>query len=122
MPSEGTVINFDNQRYMPNRKYYLRDIERDLLDQPVAEQFSKAFFIFACAIILVPNTKQEGIQDIWDQIWDGDLSIQRNWTSLALTYLENDIHEFQTNGGSSFRWCILFLYVSDWFSYVFLLS
>ena len=42
------------------------------------KQFSKDFMILACATILVPNTKHEGIRDIWDQIWDGDLPVQRN--------------------------------------------
>ena len=64
VPFEGIVINFVNRRSTPNQKYCLRDIERDLLDQLVGEQFSKAFLIFACATILVPNTKQEGIRDI----------------------------------------------------------
>ena len=122
VPSEGIVINFVNQRSTPNRKYCLRDIERYLLDQSVKEQFSKAFLIFACATILVLNTKHEGIRDICDQIWEGDPLVQRNWTGLALKYLENDIHEFQTGGGSWFRGCILFLQVSYWFSYAFLLS
>ena len=57
VPSEGIIINFVNRKSMPNRKYCLRDIKRDLLDQPIEEQFSKAFLIFACAIILVSNTK-----------------------------------------------------------------
>ena len=109
VPFEGIVINFVNRRSTPNRKYCLRDIERDLLDQPVGEQFLKSFMIFACAIILVPNTKHEGIRDIWDQIWDGDLSFQRNWAGLALKYLKNDTHKFQTGRGSWFRGCILFL-------------
>ena len=61
VPYEGIVINFVNQRSTPNRKYCLRDIERDLMDQHIGEQFSKAFLIFACATILVPNTKHEGI-------------------------------------------------------------
>ena len=54
---EGIVINFFNQRSTPNWKYCLRDIERDLLDQPIGEQFSKAFLIFACATVLVLYTK-----------------------------------------------------------------
>ena len=78
MPFEGIVINFVNRRSTPNQKYCLRDIERDLLDQPVREQFSQAFLIFTRATILVLDTKQEGIRDIWDQIWDDDLSVQRN--------------------------------------------
>ena len=122
VPSEGIFINFVNRRSTPNRKYCLRDIQRDLFDQPVGEQFSKAFLIFACATILVLNTKHEGIQDICDQIWEGDPSVQRNWTGLALKYLENDIHEFQTARGLWFRGCILFLQVSYWFSCAFLLS
>ena len=109
MSFEAIVINFVNRRSKPNREYCLRDIERDLLDQLIGKQFSKAFLIFACATILVPNTKQEGIRDIWDQIWDGELSVQRNWANLALKYLENDIHEFQTGEGSWFRGCIIFL-------------
>ena len=122
VPSEGIVINFVNRRSRTNRKYCLRDIERDLLDQPVGEQFLQAFLIFTYATILVLNTKQEGIRDICDQIWYNDLSVHRNWASLALTYLENDIHEFQTGKGSWFEGCIPFLQVSDWFSCVFLLS
>ena len=78
VPFEGIVINIVNRISMPNQKYCLRDIERDLLYQPIKEQFSKAFLIFTCATILVLDTKQEGIRDIWDQIWDDDLSAQRN--------------------------------------------
>ena len=68
---------------MPNQKYCLRGIKGDLLDQPIRVQFSKAFMIFAYATMLVPNTKHEGIRDIWDQICDGDLLVQRNWVDLA---------------------------------------
>ena len=57
VPSEGLVINFVNRRSTHNRKYCLRDFERDLLDHLVREQFSKAFLIFTCATVLVPNTK-----------------------------------------------------------------
>ena len=45
------------------------------MNQPVGEHISQSFLIFACVTILVPNTKQEGIRDLWDHIWDGDLSM-----------------------------------------------
>ena len=59
MPFEAIVINFVNRRSKPNREYCLRDIERDLLDQLIGEQFSKAFLILHVIQYLyrIPNKR-----------------------------------------------------------------
>ncbi|KAL6350676.1 hypothetical protein AAG906_028130 [Vitis piasezkii] len=33
----------------------------------------------------------EGIHDLWDTIWDGDVGVQRNWAKFVLQYLEDGI-------------------------------
>ncbi|RVW69321.1 hypothetical protein CK203_062747 [Vitis vinifera] len=65
------------------------------------------FLIFACAALLAPNSKLEGIHDLWDTIWDGDIGVQKNWSKFVLHYIEDGIKEYQKN--QSIRGCLIFL-------------
>ena len=73
------------------------------------------FIIFACATILAPNSKLEGIHDLGDLIWDGEVNVQRNWSKFVLQYLENGIKKFQSGNDVCMCGCLLFLQVSPLF-------
>ena len=95
IPCDGFDIIVHNRRSTPNRTYKLKVVETNLGTLPVGEEFCKSIFIFICATILASNSKQEGIQDLWDSIMVSDYIVKRNWAKLLLQYLENGIHEFQ---------------------------
>ena len=75
--------------------YSIQYLESQLDSLPIGEEFTKFFLIFMCATIFTPNCKLEGMQDLWDFIWDIDVSIPRNWGKLMLDYLEDGIWEFK---------------------------
>ena len=66
-------------------------------------------------MILAPNSKLEGIHDLWDLIWDGEVNVQRNWSKFVLQYLENGIKKFQSGNDIYMCGCLLFLRVSSLF-------
>ena len=66
IPDNGVDILIYNRRGTPNRTYDIKILEANLLDLPIGEEFMKSFLIFACATILAPNSKQEGMHDLWD--------------------------------------------------------
>ena len=66
-------------------------------------------------MILAPNNKLEGIHDLWDLIWDGEVNVQRNWSKFVLQYLENGIRKFQSGNDIYMCRCLLFLQVSSLF-------
>ncbi|RVW23670.1 hypothetical protein CK203_093968 [Vitis vinifera] len=45
----------------------------------------------------IPSSELEGIHDLWDTIWDGDVGVQRNWAKFVLQYLEDGIREYRQN-------------------------
>ena len=75
------------------------------------KNLQKNFLIFTCVTILAPNSKLEGMNDLWDLIWDIDVSVPRNWGKLMLDYLEDGIQEFKTINERYVRGCMLFLQV-----------
>ena len=89
----------------------MRYLESLLDSLPVGEKFTKIFLIFTCATILTPNSKPEGMHDLWDFIWDIDVSVPRNWGKLMLNYLEDGIQEFKATNIRYVRGCLLFLQV-----------
>ena len=69
---------------LTSRVYSLNRLEESLIDLEVDNEFQKVFIIFAYATILAPNSKLEGIHDLWDLIWDGEVNVQRNWSKFLL--------------------------------------
>ena len=60
---------------------------------------------------MAPNSKLEGIHDLWDTIWDGDVGVQRNWAKFVLQYLEDGIREYRQNQPIYIRGCLMFLLI-----------
>ena len=68
-----------HQRWVVNGQIYnIQYLESQLDSLPVGEEFTKIFLIFMCATILAPNSKPEGMHDLWDLICDIDVSVPRN--------------------------------------------
>ena len=44
--------------------------------------------------MLAPNSKLEGMHDLWDTIWDGDV-VKKNWSKFVLYYLEDGIKDYR---------------------------
>ncbi|KAL6348459.1 hypothetical protein AAG906_007391 [Vitis piasezkii] len=59
----------------------------------LGDEFKKSFLIFACATILVPNSKLEGMHDLLDMIWDSDVVVHKNWVKFVLQYVEDGIRD-----------------------------
>ncbi|RVW34434.1 hypothetical protein CK203_081434 [Vitis vinifera] len=57
----------------------------------------------------IPSTRLEGIHDLWDTIWDGDIGVQRNWAKFVLQYLEDGIKDYRLNQLTYIRGCLMFL-------------
>ena len=79
---------------LTSRVYSLNTLEEKLIDLDVGNEFQKVSIIFACGTILAPNSKLEGIHDLWDLIWDGEVNVQQNWSKFVLQYLQNGIRKF----------------------------
>ena len=109
IPCDGLEIIVHNYRSTPNRTYKLKVVETNLRTLPVGEEFCNSSLIFSCTTILASNSKQEGIQDLWDSILVSDCIVKRNYANFVLQYLEDDIHEFQRSNSSHLRRCIIFL-------------
>ena len=65
----GIDILVYNRHGTPNHTYNIQILEDNMRDLPIGEEFKKSFLIFTCAFILAPNSKQEGMHDLWDTIW-----------------------------------------------------
>ena len=111
IPCDGLDINVHNRRSTPNRTYKMKVVETNLGTLLVGEDFCKSFLIFACVTILAPNSKHEGIWDLWDSIMASDCTVKRNWAKFVLQYLEDGIHEFQRSESTYLRGCIIFLHL-----------
>ena len=93
------------------RTYSIRQLEEKLIELPIGKEFLKLFIILSCATILVPNSKLEGIHDLWDFVMDNDIMRQHNWDKFMLKYLEDKIRDFQNINGTYMLGCLLFLHV-----------
>ena len=111
IPDQGVDILFYNRHNTPNRTYDIKILEDRLRDLPVGEELMKSFLIFACATILAPNSKQEGMHDLWDTIWDSDVGARKNWAKFVLQYLEDGIRDYRNSHPTYIRGCVLFLQV-----------
>ncbi|RVW74065.1 Ubiquitin-like-specific protease ESD4 [Vitis vinifera] len=69
----GEEIVVHTRRGTSNRTYTISLLEQNLENLAIGDDFRKTFLIFACATLLAPNSKLEGMHDLWDTIWDGDL-------------------------------------------------
>ena len=80
IPSNGEEIVVHSRRDISNCTYTISLLEQNLENLASGDDFRKTFLIFACATILAPNSKLEGMHDLWDTIWDGDVGVQKNWS------------------------------------------
>ena len=78
--SNGEEIVVHSRRGIANRTYTISLLEQNLENLAIGDDFRKTFLIFSCATILAPNSKLEGMHDLWDTIWDGDVGVQKNWS------------------------------------------
>ena len=78
--SNGEEIVVHSRRGISNRTYTISLLEQNLENLAIGDDFRKTFLIFSCATILAPNSKLEGMHDLWDTIWDGDVGVQKNWS------------------------------------------
>lgn len=53
-------------------------LEEQLVWLLVGYVFLRTFLIFACATILVPNSKLEGLHDLWDYLSEWDVHVDKN--------------------------------------------
>ena len=75
IPCNGEEIVVHTRRGTSNRTYTISLLEQNLENLAIGDDFRKTFLIFACATLLAPNSKLEGIHDLWDTIWDGDVGV-----------------------------------------------
>ena len=91
IPLRGPNVIVHLRHGLTSQVYSLNRLEESLIDLEVNNEFQKVFIIFSCATILAPNSKLEGIHDLWDLIWDGEVNVQRNWSKFVLQYLEMEL-------------------------------
>ena len=111
IPSTRVDVVILKKTALSNRTCTLRVLEQNLENLPVCDEFLKTFLIFSCATLLAPNSKLEGIYDLWETIWDGDVGVQRNWFKFVLQHLEDGIREYCQNQPTYIRGCLMFLQV-----------
>ncbi|KAJ9697323.1 hypothetical protein PVL29_009223 [Vitis rotundifolia] len=75
IPSNGVDIVVHTRKDTSNRTYTISLLEQNLYNLPISDEFRKTFLIFSCATILALNSKLEGMHDLWDTIWDGDVGL-----------------------------------------------
>ena len=109
--NNGVDIVIYNRLGTPNRTYNIQFLEDNLRNLPLGDEFKKSFLIFACATIIAPNSKLEGMHDLWDMIWDSDVAVHKNWTKFVLQSVENGIRDYRNSHPTYIRGCMLFLQV-----------
>ena len=113
IPSSGADMVILKKTGSSNRTYTLRVLEQNLENLPICDAFLKTFLNFSCATLLEPNSKLEGIHDLWDTIWDGDVGVQRNLAKFVLQYLEDGIREYRQKQPTYIRDYLMFLQVQS---------
>ncbi|KAJ9698952.1 hypothetical protein PVL29_007834 [Vitis rotundifolia] len=109
IPDNGVDIVVYNRCGIPNRTYNIQILEDNMRNLLLGDVFKKSFLIFACATILVPNSKLEGMHDLWDTIWDSDMVVDKNWRKFVLQFVEDGIRDYHNNHPTYIRSCMLFL-------------
>lgn len=98
IPFNGVDVVVYNRRVTSNRTSNrtsnLTLLEQNLQNLPVSDEFRKTFIIFSYATILTPNSNLEGMHDLWDTIWEGDVGVQKNWSKFVIHYLEDGIRDY----------------------------
>ena len=85
IPDNVVNIVIYNRHGTPNRTYDIQILEDNMRNLPVGDKFKKSFLIFACATILAPNSKLEGMHDLWDTIWDSNVVVQKKLGKVCAT-------------------------------------
>ena len=111
IPCRSLDMPVHRRRVAKGRIYSIRYLEQQLDSLPIGKEFTKIFLIFKCTTIVAPNSKPEGMHDLWDFIWNIDVSVPRNWGKLMPDYMEDGIREFKATNGRYVRGCLLFLQV-----------
>ncbi|XP_034707051.1 uncharacterized protein LOC117930516 [Vitis riparia] len=93
IPSNGEEIVVHTRRDTSNCSYTITLLEQNLEDLAIGDDFTKTFLIFACATLLAPNSKLEGMHDLWDTIWNGHVGVAKNWSQFVFHYIEDGIKE-----------------------------
>ena len=88
IPCRSLDVPVHQRQVAKGQIYSIRYLESQLDSLPVGEEFTKIFLKCTCATILATNSKPEGMHDLWDFLWDIDVSVPRNWGKLMLDYLE----------------------------------
>ena len=78
IPYHGLDVPVHRRRVTKGRIYSIRYLKSQLDSLPIGEEFRKIYLIFTCATILAPNSKPKGIHDLWNFIWNIDVSVLRN--------------------------------------------
>lgn len=98
IPFNGVDVVVYNRRVTSNRTSNrtskLTLLEQNLQNLPVSDEFRKTFIIFSYATILTLNSNLEGMHDLWDTIWEGDVGVQKNWSKFVIHYLEDGIRDY----------------------------
>ena len=110
IPSNVVDVVVHNRRATSNRTYNLSLLEQNLDNLSIGDEFLKTFLIFSYATMLTLNSKLEGMHDLWDTIWDGDV-VQKYWSKFVLYYLEDGIKDYRKKRLTYIWGCLMFLLV-----------
>ena len=109
IPNNSVDIVIYNMCGTTNRTYDIQILEDNMRNLSLGNEFKKSFLIFAYTTILAHNSKQKGIHDLWDTIWDSDMAIRKNWAMFVLQYVEDGIKDYHNSHPTYIRGCVLFL-------------
>ena len=104
IPSNGEEIVVHTRRDTSNCSYTITLLEQNLEDLAIGDDFRKTFLIFACATLLAPNSKLEGMHDLWDTIWNGHVGVAKNWSQFVFHYIEDGIKEHTKKPAKLHMW------------------
>ena len=75
--SEDIIISTNRTCASIAREYTLSNLEKDLIELLVGDQFKKVFIIFACATVMAPNSTKEGNHNLWDVSMGCNINVER---------------------------------------------
>lgn len=111
IPCSGVELQVKQRRGQTGHAYTLDFLEQKLMNEPLSDEFHKVFLIFMCVTIILPNSKLEGMHNLWDMIMDGDVMMERNWGKFLLQNLDDGLLPFQRGHSTYLHGCLLFLRV-----------
>ena len=83
------------------------------------EEFKRVFLIFACATLLAPTSRLEGIHSLW-YIPREQLLGNRNWGAYVLEFFIQAIHEHRRKEIIWIKGCLMFLQVTFCLIYMYM--